>query len=106
MTAMDTIKELLSMGFSPISSLCIVAVSALWARIRWTEKNNVKVREDWHSATLARVEEVEKKAEECYNDREDLRKVATETAMKLATLEERTKQYGRCPKAGCPMKGL
>ncbi len=101
---MSILKDLLAMGFSPISSICISAVGVLWWRMVWSERKNVKVREDWHAATLARVEEVERKSEECYIDREKLREDSAITATKLATVEERLAQFGRCPKQGCPMR--
>lgn len=92
-----TLKDLIDMGFSPTASMAIIAVLALYARQVLNEKKQNRVREEWHTETRSRVDDMQGHIEECNDDRLLLK-------AQVATLKERTDILSRCPIEACPSR--
>lgn len=101
---LETLKELLAMGFTPAAAVCMLAVGVIWLRLRWSEKQNSKIREKWHAETHARVDDLEKHTEECNADRDNLKREAILLKVKVGLLAGRVKRMTRCPKQDCPFR--
>jgi septal ring factor EnvC (AmiA/AmiB activator) len=112
---MDTLKELIQMGFSPIVALVIVAVIVLWGslcgvvvfmyRSQLNERKATssaseerdKLRAAWHAEVEERLDESEQKHKQCEDDRTELRNELGEVKHDLDRIK-------RCPKSDCPMR--
>lgn len=101
---MSQLKELLAMGFTPAAALCIVAVAVVWLRLRWSEKQNMKIRAAWHAEANERIDTLEAHTLTCNKDRERLQGEALKLKIRVGVLDSRMKVMARCSKEGCPTK--
>ena len=101
---MSNFKELLDLGFTPAAALAITACGVLWVRMEMSTRKQNKTREEWHAATLARVDEMETHVQACNEDRDRIKEEAAKLEVRVATLTERNNRYANCPRKFCPMR--
>lgn len=101
---MQQFRELLEMGFTPAAALSITACGVLWLRMEMGNRKQARLRQEWHAATLARVEELGEHVQECNDDRDRMKEEAAKLQVQVARLTERNSRYANCPRKLCPMR--
>lgn len=105
---MQHLRELIEMGFAPMMALVIAAVVVLWLALcglvlfvwrQFVKDRNSRddLRKEQLQDLNTRLEESEKKHEECDKDRGAIHK-------QIGELDRRISRYESCPRKGCPMR--
>lgn len=101
---MTLLKDLISIGLTPLEGLTVVAVVILMLAMRRMDKRNRRDRQIWHQETrreldaaLVRVDESERRHEICDADRQKFKR-------QIAGLQQQVKILHACPHGECPLK--
>lgn len=109
------LKDLQNLGFSPVSSLLLLGILAVW---RWAAVRDRKgedamqaqlaaqdrYREAWHADTRAQVDEVKVEAKELRGHVEECNEDRVKLSKKIGTLETDVARMKACPHVECPVR--
>lgn len=99
---MNLLKELHALGYGHVISGFVVVIAALWARLEIANRKQNRTREEWHTSTLGRVDNMQVHIDECNEDREMLKKKTGRLETQVAVLNERAGRISNCPIPACP----
>jgi len=91
------LKELIDAGFTPVNALLVVALGVLGKVILALHQKGEQSREEWHTETRKRIDDMQGHITECDEDRSKLRE-------EMGQLKERVERVGKCPKSDCPIR--
>jgi hypothetical protein len=107
--ALETLKELIGMGFSPMVALIVIGLMVLWAALcgvvvfMWRStvrehKDRDALRDAWKAEVDGRLKVSEFKNDECDKDRDRLHE-------QIQDLRNRVGRFEKCSSGEkCPMK--
>lgn len=91
----ELLKPLTDLGLTPINALLVAALWIVWKVMQSKDAQQNVEREKAHAATATLVEKIEKKQEQCEQDR-------TQLSRDLARVSLELNEYIKCGKPDCP----